>query len=773
MNKGKNIKKILLVLSANSLIATIGFASFAIIGSKETSVAANLDVNTKPVCYISGYSHIYYSSIEAALLAAEKDTANNTIYVIPNLGFDINIISDCTIDNGDTLCLPYEGTTWESNRNNQANNFADANQTNVNNYRKTRVVVDDGVTIVNKGTIQIGGVLGVGESSQRPTGLTVGKYAEIVLGSESSIQNEGTIYCYGYIKESTLNNDSSVNNKKNSYLYMPFVIYDFKGGGYSGSANKEGVFPFNVFDLPNIQTKLDLNCNSQLLGVATAYANKAYQTPDPIVIVGYDAGLFRLTNGNITLKYTSSNWPYTTNDSLSTTTSETANITKLIVNGDMSLASLSINIGIDVNTSDFYCPISYKYDIEIQTGTVNIQNTMKFLSGSKLLVEENAILNFNAGTMFYQNYVDDCEYLANKYPDSLGSAVLINNGTLNINSNFSGFIDTNNSGAITNVASNISLSTTLSEMIMVEDVGWLVPRYDYDYQKITGYGVGIINDEDLEPTSSDIYQFLNGNSYVSMGHWWKGSKGNGPMAVTESTTSTGSGTFCILPGTLITMFDGSYKKVEDVKQGDLVLVFNHWTGKYDISPVLFNDAEKPANVDVINLEFSDGTTIGVVSEHGFFDLDLNEYVYINQRNYHKYLGHKFYLMNDLQNPRNYKAVALIKEYVTVKNTAVYSIVTYKHLNSFNNGLLSMPGGIEGLFNIFDLDNNMMVDKAKMKSDIEKYGIFAYDYFKNSISKEEFEAYNGKYLKVALGKGILTKEKLNELINRYAGKFETD
>lgn len=760
MSKINDSKKILLVLSANALITMVGFGSFVVTKNKETNTKANLDINTKPVCYIDGYAHIYYTSIEAALKVARADTASNIIYVMPDLGFDINITENCEIAAEDTLCLPYESTIWQDEqRDNQSDTFADQNETNVSVNRRTKVVVQNDRTIINKGTIQIGGVLGVGASNQRPTGHTVGKYAEIELGDNSTLLNYGSIYCYGYIKESSINNGSNVINYEASRLNMPFVMYDFKGGSFSNAGNNSGAFPINVYDLPNIQSELTFNYGSCLYGVSTLYANDGYVTPNDTIILSQNNGLFRLTNGSISLKFASSNYPYTTNDC--TSTSVNLNKTKLIINGDISLSSLSLSLGsINLNTADFFCPIPYKYDIEVQSGTVNVQNKMKFLSGSSLTIDEGATLNINSDVIFYQKYIDD-SILLPVYPKSFGKAVLINNGNLNINSNFAGFVETNLDGASINVSSGINMSVESKELLSCETGGMR-----WTFKNITGYGYANISDTTTPPLETDLFQLSTNAIYTSRGTWWQGQKGS--SNVDEIIGNTESG--CILPGTLITMSDGSCKRVEDVKQGDLVLTFNHWSGKYDVSPVLFNDVERPAKVDIINLEFSDGTTIGVVSEHGFFNLDLNEYVYINQRNYHRYLGHKFYLMGDLNNHKNYKTVTLIKEYVTAKITDVYSIVTYKHLNSFSNGLLSMPGGIEGLFNIFDLDNNMMVDRIKMKSDIEKYGLFTYDDFKHFISEEEYKAYNGKYLKVALGKNILTKEKLESLIKRYAGKF---
>ena len=82
----------------------------------------------------------------------------------------------------------------------------------------------------------------------------------------------------------------------------------------------------------------------------------------------------------------------------------------------------------------------------------------------------------------------------------------------------------------------------------------------------------------------------------------------------------------------------------------------------------------------------------------------------------------------------------------------------------------MPGGIEGLFNIFDVNaETMKYDEAQMQADIAQYGLFTYEAFAElfPVSEDVLEAFNGQYLKVAMGKGLIDAEGLQTLIERYA------
>ena len=90
-------------------------------------------------------------------------------------------------------------------------------------------------------------------------------------------------------------------------------------------------------------------------------------------------------------------------------------------------------------------------------------------------------------------------------------------------------------------------------------------------------------------------------------------------------------------------------------------------------------------------------------------------------------------------------------------------------------MLSMPGGIDGLSNIFEVDaETMMYDRDAMENDIAKYGLFTYEELAElvpNLTEEMFAAVEGQYLKVAIGKGIITIEDIQALVNRYSILFE--
>ncbi len=250
-------------------------------------------------------------------------------------------------------------------------------------------------------------------------------------------------------------------------------------------------------------------------------------------------------------------------------------------------------------------------------------------------------------------------------------------------------------------------------------------------------------------------------------------QGKRTMNAKSNTVDTTKTEECIAAGTLITLADGSQKAVEELTGDEMLLVWNLKTGTLDTAPIMFIDSDPTHTYDIINLHFSDETVIKVIYEHGFWDFDLNSYVYLDE-NAEQYIGHWFNKQTRDENGNfAWEKVQLTEVTFTQEYTTAYSPVTYGHLCYFVNGMLSMPGGIEGLFNIFEVDKQTMTyDLQAMAADIEEYGLFTYEEFYEiyPISEEVFEAFNGEYLKVAIGKGLITYERIAELIERYSEFF---
>lgn len=218
---------------------------------------------------------------------------------------------------------------------------------------------------------------------------------------------------------------------------------------------------------------------------------------------------------------------------------------------------------------------------------------------------------------------------------------------------------------------------------------------------------------------------------------------------------------CFEKGTLVTTNRGLIP-VENLKSNDLIKSYNHETGTYEYKPIaaLIDHGEKIYKV--INLDFSDGSNIGFITCHGLFDLDENKYVDINENNYLNYIGHRF--AKGLGS--EYEEIVLVNASIIEKITNSYTVLSSENINCEANGILNITSVLVGIYNIFDYDKNHNFDITLMKQDIEKYGLYTYDDFKDRIDEKKFNDLGFKHFKVSIGKGLLTDDILQFYIDWF-------
>ena len=298
----KKVKLITVLTTLLLIIASIfnfGLSSFI----SGVSFDATIEDAPRVVCYTGDNK---FTTIEKALeFATNKENINvaNTIYVIP--GTDPTITKDCTIDKIDTLCLPYEGKTWDFREGPSTlnNRFADDCEAMVTANRKSLVTIKRGVTLTVNGTLQIGGILGnASVGYQGLQGQTSGSYADILMesgnsslqGAKIEVSANGSIDCRGYIKETEISDNPNIqpqlilNDKSN--LQLPFVVYDFQGATATGgiflgddsigvnnigsTITKDGyACPFSLFDFPNIQISTKINSGANVVALVSLHTN--------------------------------------------------------------------------------------------------------------------------------------------------------------------------------------------------------------------------------------------------------------------------------------------------------------------------------------------------------------------------------------------------------------------------------------------------------------------------------------------------------------------
>lgn len=300
--------------------------------------------------------------------------------------------------------------------------------------------------------------------------------------------------------------------------------------------------------------------------------------------------------------------------------------------------------------------------------------------------------------------------------------------TIQINSGTAESVKNNNTKQIENRTSTVTITATTS---------------DDNIQEFTVKGA---NNTEYDVT-------INGKNAT-----WTG-------LVEQNLTVTATGnSSCIVEGTFITLVDGTQKPIENITPTDKVLIFNHITGKMEAGQVLFTShgTEEAELYRIVNLQFSDGTTLRIVESHGLFDLDLNKYVYLKESNYKDYIGHRFYKSDFNGTEFIGGEITLVNAFVTEEVVRVFCPVTVFHMNCFAESLLTMPNipyNEEGLVNFFEFGEALKYDEEKMQADIEKYGLFTYEDFSEYFSYEAFIASPAVYLKIAIGKGLITFDEI--------------
>lgn len=219
---------------------------------------------------------------------------------------------------------------------------------------------------------------------------------------------------------------------------------------------------------------------------------------------------------------------------------------------------------------------------------------------------------------------------------------------------------------------------------------------------------------------------------------------------------------CVTPDTLVTLADGTQKRIDEVTYSDKLLVWDFFNGEYAEKDVALLVNHGEAEYEVINLEFSDNTVLRIIGDHGVFDYDANQYVFITADNYSDYIGHRFVKQNL---DGGYEIITLVDGYLTQEVTSAYSITSSGAYNVFASGMLTVAPP-EGFYNWYEMGDKMRYDVEQFEADVEKYGLYTYDDFADYITYEQYLAFDGQYLKIPVEKGLFTFEYIIDLIETY-------
>ncbi len=128
------------------------------------------------------------------------------------------------------------------------------------------------------------------------------------------------------------------------------------------------------------------------------------------------------------------------------------------------------------------------------------------------------------------------------------------------------------------------------------------------------------------------------------------------------------------------------------------------------------------------------------------------------------IDHRFAILN----PDGTIGSAILRSLNTSERICrAYSPISDEHICVFAEGLLTASDAIEGIINCFEVDTkSMRYDRNQMQIDISKYGLFIYDDLHSYCCEDLFNSLQLQYLKVAMGKELITFDILAWLIVTY-------
>ena len=315
-------------------------------------------------------------------------------------------------------------------------------------------------------------------------------------------------------------------------------------------------------------------------------------------------------------------------------------------------------------------------------------------------------------------------------------------------------VNSANTASITAEATSLTVNGTTT---ITSEVSGPTTNRKYDWSTSASTIVEITTNNNSQIT---ITAKAAGNATITLKY------GTASDSVDITVTSSGGGGGCVLGDTLVTMWDGTQKKVQDLLRGDIVMSFDHELGTFVGSPLLLNaHAEEESRiVDVLTLRFSNGESIDIAYNHGFYDLSKRNYVTVDNSNVDEYIGDEFYYYGDSK--------AILEGYdITSRCVKVYAPFAYNTFNVVANGFISVPGVVSNfLVNIYEYDENMKINEYQTLLDIDRYGLFTYEDLAIYANKDMFDILKLQYLKIGIGKGLYTMEDVIKYLEYYSKYF---
>ena len=302
-----------------------------------------------------------------------KDNNKDKITLIA----DGAISGNYDIPAGITLLIPFDnaGTLYTDSP-------AAIRETPASNPFRT-LTMTAGSSITVNGAMSIGGRYYAAGGGQQGRPVGDHGYIKMASGSSITVKNGGNLYVWGFIS-----GDGSVTAESGATVYEFYQIADFRGGSASSNMGNK-VFPFSQYFIQNIEVPLTLNAGATEKVFSGVYAMSTTYTTT-INFIG-SGGMFNIKSGSFTKDY-----------------DESTDRLILTVNGEAELNTLALKLaGMSVNSASYVLPITNNITINIDSGSVTINQDTALLAGVEVNIAEGAGLTVASGKNVYVYDADE------------------------------------------------------------------------------------------------------------------------------------------------------------------------------------------------------------------------------------------------------------------------------------------------------------------------------------------------------------------------------
>lgn len=347
--------------------------------------AADLSEDDGNVAFIiDGGETLGFPSLENALEAV-KGLTGYTIYLA---AYDA-IANNLTIPKGITVVI-VTSSDYEKDNTTTGNNIPDGG---AKEDAYATLVIPEGKTLTVEGSLIVAGNQ---QGSTPRTGFLSGDYGAITL--DGNILVNGSLYARGEI-----DGNGMVTATDGSSVYERFEILDWRGGNASEGAFNRHVFPFNLYQLSGVNTKLVVEAGATLYGQSYIYASslKTGASVNVPYISNKDSssGDYDVSGSVLTFASNDEDGKITINNIDNTVTLENAEVET----GNISYTVRIFGIPFyQFSSATTDCPFGFNYNtVTFSNSTIDVKTKIKVMPGCTFTVGTGSSLNIASDAAMY------------------------------------------------------------------------------------------------------------------------------------------------------------------------------------------------------------------------------------------------------------------------------------------------------------------------------------------------------------------------------------